>query len=158
MGWVHSRAAPVYAEYRAHTVTGSRAVSRQRDPRPQVETKVCASCGREMQWRASWSAVWDEVKYCSAACRSRKVTPTDRALEATILALLAQRPAKETISASDAARAVGGDGWRALEEPARRAARRLVAARAVDIVHDGRVVDPSWAKGAMRIRRRTSGS
>ena len=110
-----------------------------------------------MQWRAAWSAVWNEIKYCSAACRSRKVTPTDRELEATILALLAQRAAKETISPSDAAHAVGGDAWRELEEPARRAARRLVAAGAVDIVQGGRVVDASSAKGAMGIRRRTPG-
>lgn len=110
-----------------------------------------------MQWRAAWSAVWDEVKYCSSACRARKVSPTDRELEATILALLAQRPAKETISPSDAARAVGGDAWRELEEPARRAARRLVAAGAVEIMQGGRVVDASLVKGAIRIRRRTPG-
>lgn len=109
-----------------------------------------------MQWRAAWSAVWDEVRYCSAACRSRKVTSEDRELEAAILALLAQRAAKETISPSDAARAVGGDAWRELEEPARRAARRLVAAGAVDIVQDGHVVDPSSARGPIRIRRRLS--
>lgn len=109
-----------------------------------------------MKWRAAWSAVWDEVRYCSAACRSRKVTPKDRELEAAILALLAQRAAKETISPSDAARAVGGDAWRELEEPARRAARRLVAAGAVDIIQGGRVVDPSSARGPIRIRRRLS--
>jgi hypothetical protein len=38
-------------------------------------------------------------------------------------------------------------------EPARRAARRLVAAGEVEIVQGGRVVDPSTAKGPIRIRR-----
>jgi len=40
-------------------------------------------------------------------------------------------------------------------EPARAAARRLVAAGDVEIVQGGRVVDPSTAKGAIRIRRRS---
>jgi len=39
-------------------------------------------------------------------------------------------------------------------EPARRAARRLVAADLVDITQKGQVVDGSTAKGPIRIRRR----
>jgi hypothetical protein len=38
-------------------------------------------------------------------------------------------------------------------EPARMAARRLVARGEVQIVQGGRVVDPSTARGAIRIRR-----
>jgi hypothetical protein len=38
-------------------------------------------------------------------------------------------------------------------EPARRAARRLVADGVVDITQGGNVVDPSTAKGPIRIRR-----
>ena len=38
-------------------------------------------------------------------------------------------------------------------EPARRAARRLVASGEVEITQAGRVVDPSTAKGPIRIRR-----
>ncbi|WP_194763327.1 DUF3253 domain-containing protein [Microbacterium sp. UFMG61] len=129
-------------------------MSRQRTSRPQGEMKTCASCGREMAWRAEWSAVWDEVKYCSAACRARKVTAKDRELEDAIVALLVSRTAKDTIGPADAARAVGGEDWRELRESARRAARRLVAAGVVEIVQDGRVVDPSTAKGDIRIRRR----
>lgn len=117
------------------------------------ETKSCASCGREMRWRAAWASSWDEVKYCSAGCRSRKVTTQDRELETTILHLLDQRAPKATICPSDAARAIGGDGWRDLMEPARRAARRLVAEGLVDITQGGSVVDPSTAKGPIRIRR-----
>ena len=62
-----------------------------------------------------------------------------------------------TICPSEAARAVAGDAdedaWRALMEPARRAARRLVAAGEVEITQGGKVVDPSTAKGPIRIRR-----
>ncbi|SDG51899.1 DUF3253 domain-containing protein [Microbacterium pygmaeum] len=82
------------------------------------------------------------------------LTETDRRLEATILELLGRRAAASTICPSDAARAIGGDEWRDLMEPARRAARRLVAAEEVDITQGGEVVDPSTARGPIRIRRR----
>jgi hypothetical protein len=81
------------------------------------------------------------------------VTDTDRRLERTILDLLGARAGAATICPSEAARAVGGDGWRDLMEPARAAARRLVAAGAVEITQRGRVVDPSTARGPIRIRR-----
>ncbi|MEW1635916.1 DUF3253 domain-containing protein [Streptomyces sp. NPDC093801] len=56
----------------------------------------------------------------------------------------------------DAARAAyegGGDGWRALMEPVRRAARRLVTEGAVEITRAGRPVEPAKARGPVRIRR-----
>lgn len=120
-----------------------------------LPTKTCASCGRTITWRKKWARSWDEVRYCSDACRRRKVTDTDRRLEDSIRTLLAQRAAGATICPSDAARAVGtDDDWRELMEPARRAARRLVDAGEVDITQGGRVVDPSTARGPIRIRRR----
>lgn len=82
-------------------------------------------------------------------------TSVDRRLEASILDLLAQRAPTSTICPSDAARAVGDeDSWRELMEPARRAARRLVDRGEVEITQGGRVVDPSTARGPIRIRRR----
>ena len=98
------------------------------------------------------------------------MTAVDRELEASIRSLLASRAADATICPSEAARAVAAaravdDGpdapaadpatepWRALMEPARRAARRLVAAGEVEITQGGRVVDPSTAKGPIRVRR-----
>lgn len=77
----------------------------------------------------------------------------DLRLEATILELLAARAATSTICPSDAARAVGDETWRDLMEPARRAARRLVDAGEVEITQGGSVVDPSTAKGPIRIRK-----
>jgi len=106
-----------------------------------------------MEWRAKWADNWDAVRYCSADCRRRGVGPVDQELEAKILELLAARAATSTICPSDAARAVGGDTWRDLMEPARRAARRLVDAGQVSITQGGTVVDPSTAKGPIRIRR-----
>jgi hypothetical protein len=110
-----------------------------------------------MSWRKAWARTWDEVQYCSDSCRRRKVSDVDRRLESAILALLDERHG--TICPSEAARAVGGEGeeaWRPLMEPARRAARRLVAAGEVEITQSGRVVDPSTAKGPIRIRRSRS--
>ncbi|WP_299050380.1 DUF2256 and DUF3253 domain-containing protein [uncultured Nocardioides sp.] len=120
------------------------------------EDKTCASCGRRIEWRKKWERDWDSVRYCSAACRKHGVTATDEALESTILSLLEKRKGGATICPSDAARTVyegEDDGWRDLMEPARRAARRLVAAGEVEITQKGSVVDPSTAKGAIRIRR-----
>lgn len=124
-----------------------------------LDEKTCRSCGRRIERRAKWAKNWDEVAYCSDACRRHKIKPVDRALEASIQRLLAGRAATSTICPSDAARDVyegDDDGWRELMEPARRAARRLVAAGEVDITQGGSVVDPSTAKGPIRIRRHRS--
>lgn len=106
-----------------------------------------------MEWRSRWADSWENVKYCSDACRRRKVNAVDSQLEATILQLLERRAGNLTICPSDAARQVGGDDWRQLMEPARRAARRLVASGEVVITQRGAVVDPSSARGPIRIRR-----
>jgi hypothetical protein len=106
-----------------------------------------------MTWRAKWAANWDEVRYCSDACRRRKVRPIDEALEQQIRTLLEARAGGATICPSEAARAVEPEGWQVLMEPARAAARRLVAAGEMEITQGGRVVDPSTCKGPIRIRR-----
>ena len=124
-------------------------------PAPIPSTKTCAACGRRIEWRRKWARDWEQVRYCSTGCRRHGVTDTDRRLEQAILDLLAARAAAATICPSEAARVVGGDGWRELMEPARQAARRLVAADEVEITQGGRVVDPSTARGPIRIRRRT---
>jgi len=119
-----------------------------------TKEKTCVSCGRRIEWRAKWESDWDQVRYCSAACRRRGVTAQDRELEQTTLSLLSARAATATICPSEVARTVGTEeSWRSLMEPARRAARRLVAAGRVEITQGGRVVDPSNAKGPIRIRR-----
>lgn len=123
----------------------------------QPPTKACAACGRTITWRKAWERDWDHVRWCSRACRRRGVTPVDRQLEAALVALLRKRAAGSTVCPSEAARAVddtGGDEarWRELMEPARAAARRLVVAGEVEITQGGRVVDPSTARGPIRVR------
>lgn len=127
------------------------------------DTKPCSSCGRTITWRKSWARDWDQVRYCSDACRKRKIGAVDRDLEAAILRLLADRPRGASICPSEAARLIADarsdadadpeQAWRGLMEPTRRAARRLVARGEVQITQRGRVVDPSSAKGPIRIRR-----
>ena len=117
-------------------------------------SKTCVRCGREITWRAKWAKNWPSVKYCSDACRKKNVQPVDTALEAAIVELLAGRARDASICPSEAAHHVGGETWRELMEPARMAARRLVLQEEVEITQGGRVVDPSRAKGPIRIRRR----
>lgn len=113
--------------------------------------KHCARCGRAFAWRKKWARDWDAVRYCSAACRAAKLDPTDLALEAALHRILAERAAGKTLCPSEAARAVGGEGWRDLMERTRMAARRLVARGEVRILQRGREVDPSRARGPIRV-------
>ena len=79
------------------------------------------------------------------------------AIDEAIRALLEQRAPDATICPSEAARAIGGEDWRAWMDPARAAARRLVARGEVVITQRGRIVDPATAKGPIRIRRAAGG-
>ena len=117
------------------------------------EPKTCSRCGRTMEWRKAWARNWDSVRYCSDACRRHKLTAADEALEASILDLLDARAVSGTICPSEAARVIDPERWQDLMEPARQAARRLVAAGDAEITQGGHVVDPSTAKGPIRIRR-----
>ena len=35
-----------------------------------LPSKICAVCARPFAWRKKWAKVWEEVKYCSDACRA----------------------------------------------------------------------------------------
>jgi hypothetical protein len=77
----------------------------------------------------------------------------DAQLEAALRRLLESRPRSASVCPSEVARAVDPEAWRDLMEPARAAARRLVASGEAQITQQGRVVDPSTARGPIRIRR-----
>jgi Protein of unknown function (DUF3253) len=78
----------------------------------------------------------------------------DDQLESTILGLLERQREGATICPSDAARAAGDEEWRSLMEPTRDAARRLVEAGRIEVTQGGEVVDPSTARGPIRLRLR----
>ena len=73
-------------------------------------------------------------------------------LDRTIVELLEQRREGATICPSEAAKAVGGEDWRPLMEPARDAARRLVEQGRIDVTQRGQVVDLDQARGPVRLR------
>ncbi|WP_221633887.1 DUF2256 domain-containing protein [Nocardioides luti] len=116
--------------------------------------KICASCGRRIEWRKKWERDWEQVRYCSSSCRRRGVTSTDRALEDALRELLRTAGARP-VDVSEAAGVVSaatGTPRQELDEPARRAARRLAAHDEVTIVQRGRAVDPSTARGPISVR------
>jgi hypothetical protein len=39
-----------------------------------LSSKPCTVCGRDMTWRKAWAKNWDQVLYCSDACRKKKST------------------------------------------------------------------------------------
>lgn len=123
--------------------------------------KTCLACGRTMQWRKKWAHNWEAVKYCSNACRKNKPGRLDARLEKAILDLLESRKKGATICPGEAARVVepyASQEWHQLMELTRRAARRLTEKNQIEITQGGRVVDPSLAKGPIRLRLKTNGS
>lgn len=107
-----------------------------------------------MEWRKKWADCWDEVKFCSGSCRKKKVSSEDGGLERAILKLLAKRAKGATICPSEAARSFfGEEHWREEMERTRCAARRLMEKGEIEILQNGKVVDPSTAKGPIRLRK-----
>ncbi len=74
-------------------------------------------------------------------------------LAATVRTLLRHRRPEATICPSDAARAVGGEGWRDLMDTARAVAAELAADGVVEVRQGGQKVDPATATGALRLAR-----
>ena len=121
--------------------------------RSALPTKPCDRCGRTITWRKAWERDWDSVRWCSDNCRKHGLTQVDLKLQDSLEALLNARAVTASVCPSEAAREVGGEDWRDLMEPARMAARRLVAAGTAQITQGGQVIDPSHAKGPIRVRR-----
>lgn len=115
-----------------------------------VGERTCASCGRRMPVGAAAEARW-----CSAACRRHRIDDVDRALERAIAERLDAGVTE--VDPAEVARTVGGSSTGTdpdpLREAARRAARRLTARGAAEVVQHGTVVDASTARGPFRVRR-----
>lgn len=80
--------------------------------------------------------------------------PIRQRVKAAICALAEHRGRGSSTCPSDAARAVGGEGWRELMDDARDLARELALSGDVEITQSGKVVDPEgqW-RGPIRIRK-----
>jgi hypothetical protein len=111
--------------------------------------KDCLVCGRVITWRKSLAATWEQVKYCSSACRTHKPNDDDVALEACLLQMLdAARGRSVDVAGAEASM----PHIAYARERVRRAARRLVSRGMIEVVDNGRVVDPSRARGPMHVR------
>jgi hypothetical protein len=51
---------------------GRKAGGRAARKKGELPTKACATCGLAFEYRAKWSKVWDEVRYCSERCRRNR--------------------------------------------------------------------------------------
>ena len=40
-----------------------------------LPTKICDGCQRSFTWRKKWERCWEEVRYCSDACRKNRKPP-----------------------------------------------------------------------------------
>lgn len=106
-----------------------------------------------MTWRKKWEKSWETVKYCSEGCRRRRSEAQDPlGLEAAILEDLRKRARGATLCPSEVVRA-RFEHWREMMGPVREAACRLEGAGAIEILQRGKVVDPSRARGPIRLRR-----
>lgn len=109
-----------------------------------LPTKTCAGCGRTMTRRKAWARTWDDVRWCSDACRARGRTPAHADLEAALLAALHGVRRGALLDPEQVLHAE--------REEVRSAARRLAADGTLEVVQAGRVVDPSHARGPLLVR------
>ena len=61
-----------------------------------------------------WANNWDEVKYCSKACRTQRPGDLEERLEQAIIELINVRGTRATICPSEAARSVAPEAWKPL--------------------------------------------
>ena len=118
-------------------------------------SKICRVCGRSFDWRRKFAHNWNEVRYCSSACRQRGYQRLDRWLEQELVAMLTQRAYHKTLCPGELARKLKprDEDWRNLMEPIRMAARRLSHQGAIEILQSGRVIDPDTVRGPIRLRQ-----
>ena len=112
------------------------------------QTKICASCGRSIEYRKKWEKNWPEVKYCSDECRRNKNKFDYRE---AILALLHGRGALKTICPSEVL-PVDLKQDKVMMEHVRRSARLLAAEKIIEITQSGKAVDPLSFKGPIRLK------
>lgn len=110
--------------------------------------KVCLCCGRVIEPRKKWKDNWEQVKFCSERCR--RTGETDE-YENEILEHLKARGRGKSICPSEVL-ALELCQQKQLMEKVRQAARRLVSKGKIVIIQNGRVVDPSTAKGPIRLK------
>lgn len=115
------------------------------------ESKICQTCGREIEYRKKWARDWANVKFCSDTCRRDKNKFDFRD---AILGLLEKRQRGHTICPSELLPAEQKTDKEMMEH-VRRSARLLAAEGAIEITQKGRPVDPMDFRGPIRLRLKT---
>lgn len=110
--------------------------------------KICKACGRNIGPRKKWEKNWDDIKYCSERCRRNK---RPRSFEKEILTLLEERGADKSICPSEVLQPEEKSN-KDLMELVRISARKLVTEGKIVITQKNQIVDPSRAKGAIRLK------
>ena len=110
--------------------------------------KVCQNCGRLFEWRAKWQDVWDEVKYCSKAC---KRGPDKTPLKEQIMSLLIERGHSKSICPSEVLPKELKSNKQKMEE-VRQAARLLAYEGKLIITQKNKKVEPTAFKGPIRLK------
>ena len=108
-------------------------------------------CGRPIAPRRMSAWNWEQLRYCSTACRRQTGAQMHQGPEASIVGLLQERTANTSICPSEAAWCLFGDRFREHMEDVRRAARRMAWRGEVVITQGGKPFDPATMRGPMRI-------
>jgi hypothetical protein len=112
------------------------------------DLKICASCGRRIEYRKKWAHDWPSVKFCSDECKRNK---NNFEYRSQILALLSLRQAGQTICPSEVLK-MEEKSNKVLMEHVRRSARLLAHAGLIEITQKGQRVNPDDFKGPIRLR------
>ena len=67
-----SRRLPARLQHPRVKSIGARGCPMKRVEKRDLPRKPCVACGRPIVWRRKWAACWDQVKYCSDACRLKR--------------------------------------------------------------------------------------
>lgn len=60
------------ARVAAHRPHAAMKIPGHKGNKQSLPSKPCVACGRPMSWRKKWEKNWEQVKYCSEACRLAK--------------------------------------------------------------------------------------
>lgn len=121
-------------------------------------SKLCVVCARPITWRKKWERDWENVRYCSDACRrvrrSLELAQSDGAgLEAEVLRRVHALRSGATVCPSEIARHLSPDDWPSLMPELKCAVRRLAAAGRLRVLQSGRKVDAAAARGPIRLAK-----
>lgn len=106
-------------------------------------------CGRLFSWRKKWEKEWNKVKFCSKSCQRMKFQRDWRSL---ILALIENCDLVSCISMQEILGTADSNDKKLIEE-IRMSARLLAHEGKVEIIQNGKKVDPYTFKGEIEIRK-----